>query len=201
MRSNRRDKDFVVLVFLVKDMALRNGVRALHGENIIAIDGNRIGRVVRGAERRCLDVVVRTNEIADIGGLAGIGNAIVLRGGLDLAHVGNARALLRVVAVLDEVRDRDGGEDADDGDHDHDFDQGEALLELFHGVFPCVWRFVFQFRVGKFCNLQNDGGTVGGTFIASHVPNLARGGWNRRARPPIPPPRLCARETRAISEN
>jgi hypothetical protein len=29
---------------------------------------------------------------------------------------------------LDEVRDRDRGEDADDGDNDHELDEGEALL-------------------------------------------------------------------------
>jgi len=39
----------------------------------------------------------------------------------------------RVVLV---GRDGDGHQDAEDRDDDHQFDQGEALLELFHGVSP-----------------------------------------------------------------
>jgi hypothetical protein len=52
----------------------------------------------------------------------------LLLGVVNLAQVVNAGILLGRVARPDEVRDRDGGQQADDGDHNHDFHEGEARL-------------------------------------------------------------------------
>lgn len=99
----------------------------------IAGSGNRVSTLGR-ALRLNRDVLV--GAIDEVRRPSGAGIEVglpVLNGSLDLTHVGDAGTTLRVVAVLDEVRDGDGGEDADDRDHDHDFDERKAL-GLFHFV-------------------------------------------------------------------
>ena len=52
-------------------------------------------------------------------------------GGLRAVHlleVGNAGGLLAGGPRLHEVRDGDGGQEADDCDHNHDFNQGETAI-------------------------------------------------------------------------
>jgi hypothetical protein len=46
----------------------------------------------------------------------------------ELLHVSNAGILLAAFASFDEVRNRDRGQQADDGNDDHDFNQCEARL-------------------------------------------------------------------------
>jgi hypothetical protein len=50
----------------------------------------------------------------------------------DPAEVRLRLGLLRLRLEPQEVRDGDGGQDADDRDDDHQFDQGEPLLALQH---------------------------------------------------------------------
>ena len=54
----------------------------------------------------------------------------LLDGAVNLTEVVDARILLRSGAGADEVRDGDGGQEADDSHHDHDFDECEALLAI-----------------------------------------------------------------------
>jgi hypothetical protein len=49
-------------------------------------------------------------------------------GAIDLLHVRDAGIALRGFASLDEVRDRNRGQQTDDRDHDHDFHQREGAL-------------------------------------------------------------------------
>ena len=59
------------------------------------------------------------------------------RCGLDLLQVADAGIHLGGLAVADEVRDRNSGQNGDDGDHDHDFYEGKTLLHLLlHGCVP-----------------------------------------------------------------
>ena len=55
----------------------------------------------------------------------GFQSPLLLRA-IDLAKIIDARVFLRRRARFDEVRDRDRGQQADDGDDDHDFYQREA---------------------------------------------------------------------------
>ena len=62
---------------------------------------------------------------------------------LDLFQVRDAGVGLRRGAGLDEVRDGDGGEEADDRDDDHDFYEGKAgfaVLDGLHFMFRCWLR-------------------------------------------------------------
>src|SRR5690606_41559425 len=53
----------------------------------------------------------------------------------DRGDVGLGRGVLGLVALVEEQRDGDRGEDADDDDADEELDQGEALvLVLRHGL-------------------------------------------------------------------
>src|SRR4029434_6589342 len=52
--------------------------------------------------------------------------------GADALEVRLRLALLRASLEADEVRNGDGGENADDGDHDHQLDEREAALDLLH---------------------------------------------------------------------
>lgn len=52
----------------------------------------------------------------------------LLFGGFDLTKIGDAGARLGGSSRLDEVRDCDRHQDADDENHDHDLDEGETAL-------------------------------------------------------------------------
>src|SRR5659263_203296 len=58
--------------------------------------------------------------------------------GVDRAEVGFCLRHLRLRLELQEVRDGDGRQDADDRDDDHQFDQGEPLLALQHAQHLCL---------------------------------------------------------------
>ena len=87
----------------------------------------RVG-AARGAARLRADVEALAEQVG-VAGDVGV-DLLLLEGSgvlgvIDLLEVRDARIFLRGFAGLDEVRDRDGGEQADDRDHDHDFNQGE----------------------------------------------------------------------------
>ena len=52
----------------------------------------------------------------------------LLFGTINLAEVVDAGVFLCRIAGANEVRDRDGGQQTDDGNHDHDFHEREAGL-------------------------------------------------------------------------
>ena len=96
-----------------------------------------IGAAAGAAGKTILDVIadrVLTRRI----GVCCLGlERPLLLGAVNLAEVVDAGVLLSRVARPDEVRDRDGGQQADDGDHDHDFHEGEATATRgieFHTV-------------------------------------------------------------------
>ena len=54
----------------------------------------------------------------------------LLNRAVNLAEVVDARIFLRFGACPDEVRNRDGGQQTDNGDHNHDFNQREPGLTI-----------------------------------------------------------------------
>ena len=105
--------------------------------NHASVIGNAIARFVIRAHRRSLEVQSRTAKIGQLGrSRRTVDDAPLLASGLELLHVRNAGALLRFITILDEVRDRDSGQNGNDCDHDHDFDEGKTLQHFFHG---CVF--------------------------------------------------------------
>ncbi len=84
---------------------------------------------------------VRVHRDAGAGGLALFQSELVGRR-INLAEVVDTGIGLRGGARFHEVRDRDRGEEADDGHNDHDFDEREArftdVLGRFHLLFISV---------------------------------------------------------------
>ena len=85
------------------------------------------GDVERGAEEFAIVGGVRR-------GLPGFESPGGL-GAFNLFEVGDARALLAGGAGFDEIGNRNGGQQGDDGHDDHDFDQGEPRgPDCFNGL-------------------------------------------------------------------
>ena len=99
-------------------------------------------RTSRRTSRRLLDVQSRATKLRHCRCLVSMRHRPLFASRLNLLHVADASSLLGLVAVLDEVRDRNSGQNGDDGDHDHDFNEGKTLQEVFHG---CVPFFVFVY--------------------------------------------------------
>src|SRR5439155_6419594 len=106
------------------------------------VDDGRRGAVL---ERTAVAEVVRVAVVplrleADFTGEAGEAVLLLeegLLGGEDRLRVRLGLALLRARLELDEVRNGDGREDADDRNDDHQLDQRKAFLQLFeHGWTP-----------------------------------------------------------------
>ena len=97
-------------------------------------------RTARNAARRVhLDVGRQGRREADgrPGGQFGFQRILVGRR-VNLAEVVDAGVGLRGGTSLHEVRNRDGGEEADDGHNDHDFDEREARITEVFGLFHFV---------------------------------------------------------------
>ena len=107
-----------------------------------SIKGHSIRRLVKRADGRLLNVKRRSAKRIKPWGSLSIDHRPLLACGLELLHVADARSALGLVAILNEVRDRNSGQNGDDGDHDHDFNEGKTLQEVFHG---CVPFFVFVY--------------------------------------------------------
>ena len=91
-----------------------------------------------GAFRLVADVEGGAEEVGVGDGVAGVFLLLQGPGGLgtfDLLEVGDAGVFLAGGARLDEVGDRDGRQESDDGHYDHDFHEGETgfvCLADFH---------------------------------------------------------------------
>ena len=64
-----------------------------------------------------------------------LGAGLGVWGVVNLLEVGDAGVLLGLFTRLDEVRDSDGGQDAENRDHDHNLNQSETLAVDFHSLF------------------------------------------------------------------
>ena len=88
----------------------------------------REGRVVTAsrANDRALQITAHVGERRKgVRGLLGLQRPL-LSGAVDLSQVIDASVHLRGGARPNEVRNRDRGQQTDDGDHDHDFHEREA---------------------------------------------------------------------------
>ena len=101
---------------------------------------------VGAAGRRGAEVAgVQGGGVDEHGEGRGVGVALVLihppllLRAVDQAQVVDAGVLAAGRTSLEEARDGDSGEQADDGYDDHDFDEGEVLA--FHGHFLLVCLF------------------------------------------------------------
>ena len=104
---------------------VRLSARNIH--DVIGIETKRIRATCR-AGRGLLDVERRSTEIRHSWGRIHILHCPLLTSGLELLHVADAGRALGLITILHEVRDRNSGQNGDDGDHDHDFDEGKTLL-------------------------------------------------------------------------
>src|SRR5262245_28443207 len=88
-------------------------------------------RIVGGALGLDTNVVIRAEQSRGHDRLSS-GDLLLqgpgLRGTVNLLKVSNARVLLTVLTGLDEVWNRDGGQQSNDGHNNHDFNQGESGL-------------------------------------------------------------------------
>ena len=111
----------------------------------------RIGRIIRRsnvgptsrASRHDLDEFVVADDAVRIKRRRDVAHARLLTRSLKLLKVADAGVLLRRLAVAYEVRDRNSGQNGDDGDHDHDFYEGKTLQHSFHGCVPFFCLFLF----------------------------------------------------------
>ena len=122
----------------------RRRVLASNYDSIISvIQANAVIRVVIRAMRRLLNVAILSDQVGNFRHISRtLDHYVLFAGGLKLLHVADARSALGLIAVLDEVRDRNSGQNGDDGDHDHDFNEGKTLQEVFHGCVPFFWLFI-----------------------------------------------------------
>ena len=105
--------------------------------NCIIIERNGVCVSRLRTNRRLLDVQRRATQIRRCRSCsARMTHQPLFTSGLELLHVADARSALGLVAVLDEVRDRNSSQNGDDGDHDHDFNEGKTLQYVFHGCVP-----------------------------------------------------------------
>ena len=79
-----------------------------------------------GRERVVLDVVPDVSTAGGVGVLLLVFQRPLMLAGINLAEVVDAGVLLRGIARPNEVRNRNGGQQADDGNHDHDFNERKA---------------------------------------------------------------------------
>ena len=108
------------------------------------INRERVGptRIVR-ASRRLLDVKRSTAQIRERRrSTHTFDHQELFTSRLELLHVADAGRALGLVAILHEVRDRNSGQNGDDGDHDHDFNEGKTLQYVFHGCVPFFVLFI-----------------------------------------------------------
>ena len=133
----------------------RSRVLASNLDSIVCrIQGNAVRRLVIGAERRLLNVAILSDQVGNLRHVGGtLDHYVLFASSLELLHVADARSALGLVAVLDEVRDRNSGQNGDDGDHDHDFNEGKTLQEVFHG---CVPFFVFVYLCRHHADTKSD---------------------------------------------
>ena len=102
---------------------------------------------MRGLEKRARGWVCRHPRLSDTDGATKVGRPraptrhprpisswqAFFLGTLDRSEVLDAGSSLGVLTCFDQVRNRDGGQHADDRDHDHDFDQSKTASRIdFH---------------------------------------------------------------------
>lgn len=119
-----------------RSAATRNagGLGLAIGDTITSGPARAAGR----AKQRVLQIGCHISLRDPVSGRLFIFQGVLLDRAIDLAKVIDARVFLRSDARADEVWDRDGGQQPDDGNHDHDFDEREARLQrfsIFHGDF------------------------------------------------------------------
>jgi len=118
--------------------------------------GIRVGttsRARRQAVRRVeLDVGRHIRRSKGITGLLLVFQGPLVSGRVQLTHVVDAGIGLGGGACFHEVRNRNRGQQADDGDNDHDFNEREARLTEVLGLFHVIYCFLL-------CGVNN---TTGG---------------------------------------
>jgi hypothetical protein len=70
--------------------------------------------------------------------VTGIGGVISRLGGNDRAGVTDRRGFVGRHPGAQQARDRDGGDDADDGHHDQKLDERETALAFYQGSRPSL---------------------------------------------------------------
>ena len=119
----RRMVRSVVLVALGRIANIVDGV-AIE----IALSSERTEDPGQGAGIATTEVRLEVGISGGIGAAFALLQGPLLLGGIELAEVADASAGLRFLAGIDEVGNRDRGQQTDDGDNDHDFHQGESAL-------------------------------------------------------------------------
>ena len=104
-------------------------VRVLAARRVGVHRANRVGAAGRaGRKHDVLDVELHFNESGRVGIRLFVFQRPLMLGAVDLAKAVDAGVFLGRIAGADEVRDRNDGQQTDDGDHDHDFHKREAGL-------------------------------------------------------------------------
>lgn len=116
------------------------------GIGVLVPDAEKVGRavgrvtddVIRRGVRRDLDVHVgRFLEAGECGVVVGVEAAVDVEGFLGRCGVAtclHGAGVVATGAVGRDLRDREGGKNADDGDDDQELDQGESFAVL-HDLF------------------------------------------------------------------
>ena len=124
----------------------QGGVRARRGRTDCGFCVSRIVSRAPG-QHATLEVIcdaVRAGRGDGVTLLLFLFQSPLLNRAIDLAKIVDAGILLGRCTGLDEVWNRDGGQEADDRDHDHDFNEGETELTIsldlhsfYFGLFIC----------------------------------------------------------------
>ena len=104
-----------------------DGARRIAGaETVLGIDWASRQFAIRATSQVGLEVGANRDGCA----LLALFQGPLLLRGVNQAEVVDAGILLRGRAGFDEVGDRDGGQQTDDGDNDHDFNEGKTRLAI-----------------------------------------------------------------------
>ncbi len=106
---------------------MRTGRHLSHRADGIGATG-RTGWLVADVVLRAVELCRCRRVRADLLLLDGPGRL----GAINLLEIGDTGVLVRRSSRSDEVRNRDRGQEADNGDDDHDFDEGKCVSGFVH---------------------------------------------------------------------
>ena len=93
------------------------------------------GRIGSSSNSATPQIWLDISDLRYICGILIVFQSVLLDGGINLAEVVDAAIALRSGAGMDEVGNRDGRQEADDGHDDHDLNQREAAFWMISNFF------------------------------------------------------------------